>query len=203
MSLWPRWWPPVVAIVVMALSGCGQPAGRATLMHGPDAVVLVETETRANVIWSVQRGVHDRADGSKALTVDPRVVIAVLSPSEATWLAQARADTRHTLALATTMQSALAAASPAQAQQMRWSYVGAADDPDMTSQMRNVPGGQWTWLGANGSGSSWSIELIDDQQRPWCRVDMDAATARTLQNQLLEAASARPPRLSRAAGKGT
>ncbi len=203
MTCWPQGWPTAVALVLIVLSGCGQPAGRGTLVYGPNAVVCDEAEAHSDLVWSVQRGVHDRADGSKAPTVDPRVVIAVLAPSQATWFAQWRADTRQTLALATTMETALAAAPPGQAQQMRWSYVGPVHASDRTSQMLDVPGGQWVWRGANGSSALWSMELVDNQQRPWCRVDMDVATARTLHNQLIEAASARPVRLGRVIDKGT
>lgn len=190
-------------LLLAALGGCGGGPKPLVVQPGPDAAVARISQPVGSLVWVVHRGVHDRGAAGEPPSVDPRVLVAVLSPSNATWLVQGRMDTRSALQLAFAMQDDLNAAAPSKAHVMSVQFMRVpSGDPD---SMEPIPGGQWVWLDSDNRASSSTdlvIALQDAHQQNVCLVHMDAATARTFQRQVLDAAAARPVRLTSTPHRG-
>ena len=173
----------------LLLAGCGGPSGDVRLALGPDAVVAASGNTNADLVWIVNRPVYDRVNAADA-TVDPRTLIAIESPSRATWIVSARVDADAGLRLSAAMAESLRMAPAGQAHQLSVTFGDAA------SGHRVIDDGYWQWDGPSetADGGVYTMSLRDAGGEALARVRMDAATARNLHEHLLRTIRAAPAR---------
>ena len=99
-----------VHAILLTLVGCGSSQSASLeVADGPDAAIAADVDPAGALQWITQQPVWDRAAvGIDSATIDPRILIAVLQPSRATWLVAARSTLRETLELLEAMRTRMA-----------------------------------------------------------------------------------------------
>ena len=168
----------VLCIPLCFFAGCGTPT-RPLTMAGPDAVVAKYAEPSGPLVMVVERPVYDRTASQS--TIDPRTLVAVLQPSQATWLAAARLNAVQGLDLVAAMQASLSDAPLAQDSYLALTVANDLPPVDASGQ-RVVEGGHWRWVGMTSDNGlvRCQLSLLDGQDRVLARVSMDTVTAATL-----------------------
>lgn len=182
--------------VCLVLVGCGGSGHGVNLARGPDAVIASPLDIRGDLVWVVSRRTHDRAVGGPS-TVDPRTLIAVASPDQATWLVAARLDAEAGLALSEAMSSTLRPVPIGQRHRLTLTVKRPLPGSAQAGQ-HVISGGGWHWMGMSTVDAEqvYTMCLIDRRGDQLAVVEMDAATARNLQQHLSRTLRAAPPRFA-------
>jgi len=176
------------------LAGCGGSHDGIRLAAGPDAAIASPADAQGELVWVVSRPVYDRGSSGRA-TVDPRTLIAIESPEQATWLVCARVSTDAGIRLSEAMAQTLQASPPGQSHRLNLTLTDSIPGP-VVSGRRVIDGGQWRWDGLSEDDAVYTMSLRDVGGNELARVDMDVATARNLYEHLSRVIRAVPARFA-------
>ncbi|MCP4757891.1 MAG: hypothetical protein GY894_04365 [Planctomycetes bacterium] len=185
-----------VHAILLTLVGCGSSQSASLeVADGPDAAIAADVDPAGALQWITQQPVWDRAAvGIDSATIDPRILIAVLQPSRATWLVAARSTLRETLELLEAMRSDTRAAGVAY-EHVLVVEISADVAPVNAAGCRVIDGGHWQWGGMvqHDEQNLFLMSLLDASDQPVARVTMDSATAANLYREIDRTARVTPP----------